>query len=264
MIPTPITEAAIRQALPPALQGLDIRVFDELDSTNTYAKRLTAETVITAPVLIIARHQTAGRGRLGRSFYSPEGTGLYMSLLYPTYLPLSQAVGVTGATAVAVCHAVEEICHTRPAIKWVNDVYVDGCKVCGILTEAVTPLEGALTHMIVGIGVNISTHRFPDGLRAPATSLAASGKVAPDPNVLAAVITNKLLSLIYNDPYAPATVADYRAHLLWIGERVLCTQGNAAFEATVDEVEDNYALRLHLDNGQRLTLDSGEISIRSL
>lgn len=264
MTPTPITEAAIRHALSPALQGLDIRVFDELDSTNSYAKRLANEAAVTAPVLILARHQTAGRGRLGRSFYSPADTGLYMSLLYPTSDPLSHAVGVTGAAAVAVCRAVEALTGKHPAIKWVNDVYLNGCKICGILTEAVTPPREHTVYMIVGIGINLTTRDFPDGLRAPADSLSSPLEAPPDPNALAAAITDRLLTLIQNDPYAPDAVEDYRARLLWKGARVTCTQGHTAFEATVEGVADGYTLQVRRDDGSTVILDSGEISISPL
>lgn len=265
MTPTPITKEAVRRALPPSRQGLELRVFDELDSTNTYAKGLVTDTIRPSePILIIARHQTAGRGRLGRSFYSPADTGLYMTLLYPTHHSLSCVVGMTGAAAVAVVRAIEALTDKRPAIKWVNDVYLDGGKACGILTEAVTPPDTSRVYVAIGIGINLSTQQFPEGLRAPATALASSDETPPDASTLAAAITCELLSILENDPYAPAVVDTYRAHAWLMGELVLCTQGNLSFEATVEGIENDYALRVRRADGSVLRLSSGEISVKHL
>ncbi len=126
-----------------------------LISTNLTAKQLAAEG---APhgTLVAANHQTGGRGRRGRSFASPPGTGLYLSMVLRRALPMQNAVLVTSAAAVAVCRAVEAVSGKRLGIKWVNDLYFYGKKCCGILTEAAADVEsGGLEHLVVGIGVNL-------------------------------------------------------------------------------------------------------------
>lgn len=106
--------------------------------------------------LVAAGMQTAGRGRRGRSFASPEGAGLYLSVILKTGLPMQDAALTTFAAAVAVRRAVKAVCGKELAIKWVNDLYWQGKKCCGILTEAVTDVEsGGLDHMVVGIGIDL-------------------------------------------------------------------------------------------------------------
>ena len=120
----------------------DIRVafYNETDSTNNQAKRLISNCG-SENLLVCAGRQTAGRGRQGKSFYSPENTGIYMSLVIHPDSSLQNAVTATTAAAVAVCRAIESLTNITPEIKWVNDVYVNGRKICGILTEAVTDFE---------------------------------------------------------------------------------------------------------------------------
>ena len=118
-----------------------------VDSTNNEAKRMTANG-FRENALIVANEQTKGRGRLGREFYSPKNTGIYMSFLLSTDVKISDAVQITTATAVAVVRAIESLTDLRPMIKWVNDVYLGNKKVCGILTEAVTDFETGLVKAI--------------------------------------------------------------------------------------------------------------------
>lgn len=154
---------------------LELKVFNSIDSTNNEAKRMTADG-FRGNALIVANEQTKGRGRLGRSFYSPKNTGIYMSFLFSTNAKLSGAVLVTTAAAVAVVRAIESLTNIRPMIKWVNDIYIGNKKVCGILTEAVTDVEtGSMQSIIIGIGVNISTEDFPDDIAHTATSLNING-----------------------------------------------------------------------------------------
>lgn len=261
--------SALIAALGPASDGLCIRLYDTLDSTNTLAKTHAHEE---APALYIARTQTGGRGRLGRSFHSPEGTGLYMTVAYTTHRPLTEAVRVTAAAAVAAVTAIDGLTDQRPSIKWVNDVYLNRCKIGGILTEAVSRADGS-HRMIVGLGINLTTTVFPEGLRAPASCLFAEGTAPADPtafaDTLAGEITRRLLELVNADPTCPfrggmwgeACLAFYRRRLLYVGETVLCTRGSEAFEAVLLGVDDEYALTVSREE-EILTLSSGEISIR--
>ena len=260
---------ALSRALGPYEATLSVTVSDETASTNTLAK---ADAALDTPALYMARTQTEGRGRLGRSFHSPADTGLYMTVAYTTRRPLIEAVRVTAAAAVAACSAVEAVTDITPAIKWVNDLYLDGCKVGGILTEAVTRGDGS-HRIIVGLGINLSTAVFPEGLRAPAASLFPpdrAGEVTPTLlGTLAGEITRRLLALAFPDggsefpegAWGDACLDFYRRRLLYVGERVVCSRGDTRFEGTVRGVDKDYSLLVETD-GRVAVLSSGEISLR--
>ena len=251
----------IRDALGGYADKVALSVLDTVDSTNTLAKAFAHEKT---PALYIARTQTGGRGRLGRSFHSPADTGLYMTVAYTTDEPLTQAVRVTALASVAAVSAIEALTGKSPAIKWVNDIYLDGCKIGGILTEAVTLPEGS-TRMIVGLGINLTTTAFPEGLRAPASCLFPPGEahVATSDlaDRLAGEITRRLLAAVDGSIPPAACLQAYRAHLCYVGETVLCTRGSEAFEGVVLGVDEGYSLLVSVD-GQTMTISSGEISIR--
>lgn len=160
-----------KERLQSLLPSWELHLFDSIDSTNRYAKSLKSKKA-----LVLACHQSEGGrgGRLSRSFYSPQG-GLYLSLLFPAVFPLSDASLITSAAAVAVSEAIEEMCGKYCQIKWVNDLFYQNRKVCGILTEGVLGgvESGRLTAVVVGIGLNLFTKReaFEDSLKTIATSL---------------------------------------------------------------------------------------------
>ena len=260
---------AIQSRLGDYAPVLGIEVYDSLESTNTLAK---ASPHRDTPTLVIARTQTGGRGRLGRSFHSPADTGLYMTVAYTTTRPLSEAVRVTAAAAVAAAAAIEALTDKRPAIKWVNDLYLNGGKLGGILTEAVTRPDGR-HRMIVGLGINLTTADFPEGLRAPAASLFApleAHRAGGDfPLILAGEIARRLLELTEASEagefprgmWGEACLDFYRRRLLYVGQRVICTRGSEVFEGTVLGVDGDYSLLLERE-GDTVALSSGEISVR--
>ncbi len=251
---------ALTDALGPYADRVTVRLYDTLDSTNTEAKRAAPhEAGVT---LYIARTQTAGRGRLGRSFHSPADTGLYMTLAYTTDRPLTEVVGVTAAAAVAGATAIEALTDKRPGIKWVNDLYLEGGKLAGILCETVS--AGAdCTRVLVGVGINLTTSAFPDGLRAPAVSLfspAEARRATPGlAGALAGTIARRLLALLEAEPTAVLT--DYRARLLFVGETVLCTRGEEQWTGRLCGVDEEFSLLVETD-GKVTALSSGEISVR--
>ena len=145
--------------------------YNTIDSTNNEAKRLISDGKITAPTCLTAKEQTAGRGRQGKSFFSPD-TGLYMTVVFPVDFPISSQVTMTTRTACAVAAAIEECTGKAVGIKWVNDIYTDGKKCCGILCEAVNDYEqGRMKFVVIGIGINIYTKEWPDDLKDIAGSL---------------------------------------------------------------------------------------------
>ncbi len=264
--------AVVRRALG-AHTEVAVYPFDTIDSTNAEAKRQVARE--TCPALFLARTQTAGRGRLGRSFHSPAGRGLYMTLAYSTDRPLSESTSVTALAAVATTATIEHLTDRRPHIKWVNDLYIDGGKLAGILTEAVTLSSdaGGGHRILVGIGLNLSITSFPADLRAPAASLFSpeeAGEVTEDfLGTLAGEIARRLLDLLRQDPHTEALpdgescLDFYRRHLLYIGERVSCTRGPERMEGVMRGVNERYALLVEID-GETVALDSGEISVRPI
>ncbi len=240
------------EALENALSGVKVKVYSEIDSTNTEAKRLAADGCET-PVLLLAESQTAGRGRMGRQFFSPNGTGLYMSYMYSPETDFSDSVTVTSAAAVAVVRAISELTDLKPQIKWVNDIYVGDKKVCGILTEAVT---GQSTHIIVGIGINITTEDFPDELKAKASSLGQ----AVDKFGLAVCIVKHLKALIA-ELCDRTFIDEYRQSSMVIGCDVVFTQNGTACMGKAVGIDCDGGLMVETEAG-RVTLNTGEISLK--
>ena len=233
-----------------------------LISTNLTAKQLAAEG---APhgTLVAANHQTGGRGRRGRSFASPPGTGLYLSMVLRRALPMQNAVLVTSAAAVAVCRAVEAVSGKRLGIKWVNDLYFYGKKCCGILTEAAADVEsGGLEHLVVGIGVNLYE---PEGGWPEALAPIATAVFAPDETVnrcrLAAAIADELLTL-YDALPDTAFLEEYRARNIVPGQDVLIVQNDRSRPAHALAITDEGHLLVRLPDGSEEALSFGEISIR--
>lgn len=256
----PLNEADVRLGLGQCTD-IDICLYDEIDSTNNEARRRAGES--SRPILIAARSQTAGRGRLGRSFFSPPDTGLYMTLLWRTDGPLDKAVAVTAATAVAVSRAISTMFGLDVGIKWVNDLYLHEKKLCGILTEAITPQPGE-TYIAVGIGINLTTAAFPSGLRAPAISLAEA--LPPHKQIRAGFLcgsaVRELRTLVEGrNLTAPATLAEYRRRLILTGRQVTATRGEEVRTGIVRGVDDAYGLLLDTPEGP-VVLHSGEISVR--
>ncbi len=257
-----LTPAGIGACLPPSLRDqISIVSFDTIDSTNNEAKRrLSAgEQECGGLLLITADQQTAGRGRLGRSFYSPPGTGIYMSLVFTASASLADAVGITGAAAVAVVRAVRRLTGKEAKIKWVNDVFLDGKKICGILTEAVTSLENShAQQIVVGIGINCSTEDFPDAVADVAGALSGCDVRRC---ALCAAVAEELCDFI-GELSARPWMKEYRRDSLVLGKTVKCIQGTHTYLAAAEEIDNAGGLVVRLEDGRRQTLHSGEISIR--
>ena len=253
-----IDDKAIRKALNESAQRLELCVLESVDSTNNEAKRMLANG-FDGDALIVANEQTGGRGRLGRSFYSPKNTGIYMSFLLHADLKLSDAVSVTTAASVAVVKAIESVTGIAPEIKWVNDVYVGGRKVCGILTEAVSDFEtGMARSVIIGIGINITTEDFPEEIKDKASSLGAQ---APIRNDLIASVANELTA-ICTDLSDRSFIKCYREHSMIIGREIDFYINNVKHTGTAADIDDNGGLIVTLPDGSKTTLSSGEVTVR--
>ena len=237
------------------LKNIEIHYYSSIDSTNTQAKRLFNQGS-KRRMLIVSDEQTAGRGRQGKSFFSPKSTGIYMSYVYHPMKDFKSAVSATTAASVAVCRAIENITPLRPEIKWVNDIYLNGKKICGILCEAITDNETKkISCVIIGIGVNIKTADFPQGIEN-ASSLNADIKRAD----LIAEITKELSAVADSDFFE--FIDYYKEHSMIIGKEIVFTKNGVSQNARAVEIENDGGLRVELENKEIITLRSGEISIR--
>lgn len=237
------------------INGVEVVLFTETDSTNSRAKTV-AKQGYKSPMLFVAEHQTAGRGRMGRSFYSPASTGLYMSYLYKIESEISDSVAVTGAAAVAVVRAIKELTLIEPHIKWVNDIFISGKKVCGILTEAVTDKNG-VTSVVVGIGINVATADFPEELKSVAGSLG----VALNREDLAKSVIKHLQRLISELPKR-TYLEDYKTYSCVLGREVVYVEKGAEFKAKAVDIDENGGLVVIDQNGNKKTLSTGKISVK--
>ncbi len=234
-------------------ENLRVVRYDSIDSTNTEARRIAA-TGTGEHTLIIARAQTAGRGRMGRSFYSPDGTGLYATLLYYPNRPICELGGLTCAVALAAAKAIEQLCGVSPRIKWVNDLYLNNRKVCGILCESFGTEHG--TALAIGIGINLTTQDFP----AEISGIAGSLQAKIDPQSLALCIYSHLLPYLQSGDNA-LWLQGYRDRFMLTGMRVECITAQHRFPATVLGIDEGGALLVTADDGTQHILYAGEVSI---
>lgn len=234
-----------------------LHIFDCVDSTNTVAAEMASNGARHGTV-IFARRQTKGRGRLGRSFASPDSSGIYMSVILEH--SSGNPVLITTAAAVAVCKAIEKVCNHEPLIKWVNDIYLDDKKVCGILAEAVTNHKsGAITHIILGIGINLNDAALPPELKEIAGAI--NGEFSADQ--LAAEVINQLMSLTDGTDF----IREYKERSMVIGREILVYKGGfspevAGTAAHALDIDENGGLIVLFNDGHKEVLSTGEISIR--
>lgn len=227
-------------------------VFDTVTSTNDIAKELCKDN--KGDILVVADGQTNGRGRQGKSFFSPSGSGLYFSMVFNTDSPAFNFTGVTCAVAVACARAIEKLCNLNVKIKWVNDIYIENKKVCGILVQSVSE-NGIVKKLIVGVGVNISTVDFPDEIKDIAVSLGRD----IDRNVLTAEIANNISELIFDDP--EKYIGEYKEKSNVIDREITYFKDNIPHTAQAVDIDKKGGLVV-LENGNKITLTSGEITVR--
>lgn len=252
-----------------------VHVFKSVESTNLTAKRMALDGA-PAGTVVIAEEQTKGRGRMGRSFYSPPAGGIYMSFILKPRFDAAKSVLITTAASVAVCKAIETITGISCRIKWVNDIYLGEKKICGILTEAVTDFEsGHIEYIVLGIGINYSTDRsvFPKELSGIAGSLFESAPAdGVTRNRLIAEVINQVLEV--NEKLETREfVHEYKNRSFVLGKEILVipTAGLArdgslseGIPATAVDIDKDGGLVVRYRDGSVQTLNSGEISIRTV
>lgn len=239
---------------------LDIR--QTVTSTNTVLKEIALSGGKQGYVLI-AQEQTAGKGRLGRSFYSPNNTGIYLSILLRPKMTIENSLLITTSAAVAVARAVEKLCSKEAKIKWVNDVFVDGRKICGILTESSLDCEsGRLEYAVVGIGVNISKPEsdFPDEIKNTAGGFLDNVKGNVRCKLIAEILNEfanqmeNLSSRYYLD--------EYKRRSLLIGKNITVIKPSGNKRAKAIDIDNKARLVVEYADKSIEHLSSGEVSIR--
>lgn len=256
-----ITEVKLKEYLRKTNDRFSFEILPSCTSTNSVIK----EKAPTLPEwhTVIASTQTAGRGRRGRSFYSPDGNGLYMSILLKPEIPAEDAVLITTAAAVAVCQAIEDNIGKEPEIKWVNDVLIGGKKVCGILTEASLDMEsGGLDYAVLGVGINVTE---PDGGFPPEIADIA-GALLPhrEHDMRCRLAASFLLrfSAIYDTFPSRSFVEEYRRRSFLIGHDILVLRQGEAIPAKALGVDESCRLIVRFGDGQVTARSSGEVSVR--
>ena len=261
-----VSSQGVEKYLSEALD-LDISVFDEVTSTNTLLKE-KATAGAREGTVIISNSQTGGKGRLGRSFYSPRNTGLYISiLLRPSDLPPQKALKITTMAAVSACHAIESVLSgdDAPQIKWVNDIFYRGKKVVGILTEASVSMEnGNLEYAVLGIGFNVYAPEdgFPEELKDIAGAILPARQ--PDAkNRIAAEFLNHFFGT-FTAPDHGNYEEEYKRRSLVLGKsvNVISTGSGSTRRAKVLDITSDCNLLVEYEDKTTSVLSSGEVSIR--
>lgn len=240
--------------------------FPMLDSTNDRLKAMARQGAPHGTILI-ADHQTAGHGRLGRSFHSPAASGVYLSMLLRPDCAPTELMHLTCATAVAMCDAVEKAAGFRPGIKWTNDLVFGKQKLGGILTELGFSSKGTLDYAVIGIGINCSQRPedFPEKIRTIAGSLSMVAGRPIERNRVAAAITESLWHMSETLLTGKdALLEQYRKDCITVGQSISLLRGDEVRYGTALDVDAQGALIVHFSDGHTETVNSGEVSIRGM
>ena len=265
--PDRVREGELAGPLAGCLVGSSLACLDVIDSTNTECKR---RAMAGAPegLVVIAEEQTGGRGRRGRSFQSPRGTGLYLSALLRPRLEPEEVTDFTAWTAVAVCDGIQAACGVRPRIKWTNDIVMNGKKLVGILTELGLESEtNALDYLVPGIGINVNQQPedFSPDIRDMAASLAMVLGHPVRRTELAAQVILALDRMYRVFPREKGRYLEqYRADCLTPGNQVQLITPASRQEAKALAIDDDFRLVVELPDGTRRALSSGEVSVRGM
>lgn len=241
-----------------------IHWFESIDSTNTRAKQMALEGAPHGTVLI-ADHQTGGRGRMGRSFQSPGGVGVYMSIILRPECPAQELLHLTCATAVAACDAVEKAAGFRPGIKWTNDLVFGKRKLAGILTELISTGSGICA--IIGIGINCcqKAEDFSEDIRSFAGSLSMVTEKPVDRARVAACLMDEIFKMdtVLLSGKA-AMLARYCADCVTIGKDISILRADEVRHGHAEAVDECGGLVVRFADGHTETVQSGEVSIRGM
>lgn len=251
-------------------KNIKILFYDKIDSTNTQAKRLllNKNPLELNKTVCVANEQTAGKGRLGRHFYSPSKTGIYFSIIYSPK-NLLEPTKITTQAAVGICRAIKKVYEVDCKIKWVNDIYLNEQKVCGILTEGTTNLEnGILDAAIIGIGINIITNSdIPNEIKKTAGSIIHDSSNLKRSELLANAISETLKILDGTKSVKEKAMQEYKERSNLIGKEITVTPvinvKEGKYKCFVKGITDDAKLIVQLKDGSEKFLDSGEVSLHN-
>lgn len=265
--PDRLSQGEIEKALP-AGRGETVKFLETVDSTNNYLKNKAGDGSLPDGYTVVADHQTGGRGRRGRSFSSPPGCGVYLSMLIRPDSAPGDTAGITAWVAVAVCDAIEKTCGIRPGIKWINDIIMGRRKVAGILTElSVEGESGHIQYIVIGIGINTNQREsdFPPELSEIAGSVAMAAGKSIDRGRLAGELINSLDRMRRGWPHEKERyLAAYRRDCVTIGKEVLLVRNGEQKKAFAKDIDDDFSLIAELPDGSLETVFTGEVSVRGL
>ncbi len=258
-----LSKSDIVEHLIPPLKDTPIHLFSTIDSTNDYAKDLAKDN---APeyTLVVADKQTSGKGRMGRAFESPSGTGIYMSFILRPKTSIETSQLITSCVAVAISKAIDTLCGSNSKIKWVNDIFLNGKKISGTLTEGALDFEtNSFSYAVVGIGINVRSIKgvFNDELSNIATSIEdETGLKLSRSQLIAEVFNNVYLEMQHIEDRS--FLEDYKKRSLIIGEKVIVSEHGVDTYATAMDIDNSAGLLVMFQDGSTRVLNSGEARIR--
>lgn len=260
-----LSEAELLSCLKTEWAGGRTVYFDATDSTNVQAKRL-AEAHAPHGTLVVSDRQDGGKGRRGRSWASPSGVGIWMSLILRPEIAPSSASMLTLAAALAVREGIREETGLSPLIKWPNDLVLNGMKICGILTEMSTELM-EIQYVITGIGINVNQREFPPEIRDTATSLSLeAGRSFRRSSLIAAILKafEKDYTAFLKTGDLSLLLEEYNACLVNRGKEVCILDPSGEYRAVAEGIDESGSLLVTLPDGTRREIISGEVSVRGI
>lgn len=264
-IPDILSSEEIESQMDTKVFGRKVVYIDEVDSTNIYAKRL-AEEKDSHGTLVAAGRQTQGKGRRGREWDSPEGTGIWMSLILKPAIKPSQASMITLVAGLSVCKTTKKLYGIKSLIKWPNDIVIGGKKICGILTEISTEFD-YIHHLVVGIGINVSTMEFPEELKEKATSIKKECNISIHRSEFIAAIM-KEFEFNYNIFMETCDLSglekEYNEYLVNKNREVVIIETRQQYEGTALGINKDGELLVRTRDGREKNVLSGEVSVRGI
>ena len=251
----------IEQQLTTRTFGRHLRPFETIDSTNTFAKQLPAEEAVHG-LVIQAEEQTAGRGRLQRTWESPAGTNLLFSVVLIPESSVEKISLLPFAGALAVADAIESVTGLSCSCKWPNDVLVNGKKVCGMLLESVAGMHG-ISRVVLGIGINVNQEEFPEELQWKATSLRNELGRVVDRSALFCSVLAELEARYDQLMHFPSErlMHDWKMKALLFGKRITVLENEFSFAATAVDVAEDGGLVIRTDEGEHRKIFAGDVSL---
>ena len=263
--PDVVSKAEIESLLSTEWAGRGVLYFPEIDSTNTCAKRLGDEGSPHG-TLVVADQQSAGKGRRGRTWESPVGSSIYMSILLRPEIMPNQAPMLTLVMAQSVACAIRELTGEEVGIKWPNDIVLGGKKVCGILTEMSTEI-GWINHVVIGVGINVNRKNFPDELRETATSLyLETGHAVNRAKLIAEVMKQfeHYYEAFLRAGDLSAMQEDYNRLLINRDRDVRILEPGHDYNGHAIGIDENGELLVRTEEGQVRRVYAGEVSVRGI